>query len=255
MGGLLRVEIRCREVVDPADNDLTQFATLLANTFADNNLWVGLDRIREFLSDPGPHRSYHVVVARESDHLLGGTIFSCAAATGAGFSEYLVLSREARGKRISRRLYDYRKAVLDRSARRFGHSGCPGLLIEVENPHRVPPDIVERERDTAMDAMERWRYFHHMGFSRLDFPYTMPPLRPELQPVTYLDLLFGPWSERLTYAGTMEAKFVLDSMAPTVLGWAPDWSRTELERLRRRLNGHPIKMEPLLPEERRYAQS
>lgn len=249
------MEIRLKEVISPDDGDLAQLSALLSVTFADSNLWLGLHRVKEFLADPGPDRSFHVVVAREGDTMLGGTFFSCAAATGAGFSEYIVLTKEARGKGISRMLYDYRKATLDRSARQFGHPGCPGLLIEVENPWRIPAKFHEREKQTAMDAMERWRYFHHMGFYRLEFPYVMPPLRSDLQPVHYLDLLLNPWSERLVVLDHVPAEFVLRSVAPTMLGWAPEYSKVALENLRRQFGGRPVRMVPLLEEERRYAQS
>jgi GNAT superfamily N-acetyltransferase len=236
------MEIRFKEVIDPADGDVSQFASLVKASFADGNLLLSPDRISEFLAEPrSGGRSIHLAVVKEEDRVLGGTLFSCAAATGAGFSEYMVLSPATRGKGVSRKLYGFRREILDRAARQWGFPAARGLLIEVENPWRLPHHFLEVERERAMDAVERWRYFHHMGFLLLDFKYIMPPLDDDQEPVTYLDMFFTPWMDSLALAGAIPAEFLVQTIAPTWRAWAPGRADIVLGRLRQSLEGHPVR--------------
>lgn len=251
------MEIRLKEVTNPADREVEGFAALLKANFADENLCLGTERIQGFVAEtPTAARTFHLLVAVGEERVLGGTLFSCAAATGAGFSEYLVLSKEARGGGVSRQLAQRRREILDRSARQRGHAGSPGLLIEVENPWRMPQSYLEHERETAMDAVERWRYFHHMGYQKLDFDYHMPPLGPDQEPVTYLDMFFLPWSDQ--YRGSIPAEFLVQTLAPTWTAWSPEYGARGVEELRQQLGGKAVPLisieAELLKMERRWAQ-
>lgn len=209
------MSVEFKEVVDPADRHIDDFAVLLRTTFADENICLSSERMREFLPAlPGPERSFYLVVLLAGARVPGGTLFSCSVATGAGFSEYMVLSPQLRGQGISRRLFEYRRQVLDRQARHFGHPRAPGLLIEVENPERTPAEYVARERESAMDVVERPRYFSHLEYLRLDFDYVQPPLGQGQAPVEYLDLLFHPWDPAIQEAGAVPAGFLVASPAP-----------------------------------------
>lgn len=251
------MEIRLKEVTDPKDRDVERFAALLQAHFADGNLWLGPERMRAFLAEsPTAARSFHLLVAGTEDRVLGGTLFSCSAATGAGFSEYMVLHSDARGSGLSRKLIERRREILMRSARERGHPGSPGVFIEVENPWRSPREFLEKERQVSMDAVERWRYFHHMGFFKLDCDYRMPPLGAGKVPIDYLDLMFCPWSDQ--YRVAVPAELLVRSIGPTWQAWSSDEGTRAMEGLRRSLGGKPVRLLNLESEiaktQRRWAQ-
>ncbi len=243
------MQFQLKEVIDPADCDVEQFAALLQATFADGNVCLGVQRMREFLAaGPQALRSFHLVVAKAGDQVMGGSLFSSIIATGAGFSEYMVLDRRARGQGLSRLLFDYRKSVLDREAHRNGFPGATGLFIEVENPSRTPTAYAEQELKTAMGLVERWRYFKHLGFFRLDCRYVQPPLGVNQEPVTYLDLLFLPASPELRMATAISPDFLIQSLTPIWCAWAPAYCRTALQEFRTRLGDRPVPLLPLEPD-------
>lgn len=243
------MQFKLKEVIDPADCDVEPFAALLQAIFADGNVCLGAERIREFLAaGPQARRSFHLVVVKAGDQVMGGSLFSSVIATGAGVSEYMVLDRRARGQGVSRLLFDYRKSVLDREARRNGFPEATGLFIEVENPGRTPAAYAEQEVRTAMDLLERWRYFKHLGFFRLDCHYVQPPLGVNQEPVTYLDLLFLPASPEPRVAAAISPDFLVQSLTPIWCAWAPTHCRTALQEFRTRLGDRPVRLLPLEPD-------
>lgn len=245
--------VTIREVSDPADPEVEAVAGLLLETFADPNIVLPAARMREFLEatragSPAAGRTFHVLTARAGGRLAGATVFSYVAAAGVGFSEYMVVAPGFRGQGVARRLFDARRAVLDRQARTAGRQGAAGLFIEVENPERTPAEFLERERTTAIDAWARLRFFHHLGFRRCDLTYVQPPLAPGREPVDYLDLLFLPWDESIRRAGVLPPQVLLDAVKPIWAGWAPDTYEDELRRLGSRIGGRPVRLVPLFPQ-------
>src|SRR5205823_622751 len=107
---------------------------------------------------------------------------------------------------------------------------CHGLFIEVDNPDRAPPEFLDAERVTALDAHERLRLFAHLGFKHVELRYVQPPLAPGKAAVDYLDLLFAPWTSDAT--NTLPASWVLQTVEPIWRAWAPATYSAELERLR-----------------------
>lgn len=240
-----------KEVADPGDPDIDRFAALLAATFADENIQLGGDRMRQFLAaSPGPAHSVHLVLAKAGHAVVGGTLFSSVAETGAGFSEYMLLARSARGLGLSRRLFDLRREVLDRQARLWGlgFPGATGLFIEVESPERTPAAYAQAEAITAMDISERRRYFHHMGFRRLDVAYQQPPLAEGKAPVDYLDLLFMPWAPDIAHLDRIDPIYLVQSVAPTFERWAPTVAQGALAALRARCADRPVRLVPLVAD-------
>lgn len=235
-----------REVTDPFDTDVERFADLLKATFADQNICLGADRMQEFLAaSPGPERSFHLLVVRDGDEVLGGTLFSSIARTAAGFSEYMVLSPSIRGKGVSRLLFEGRRAVLDRAAQARGMPAATGIFIEVESPLRTPEAFVEHERITAIDIVERRRYFKHLGFYQVDIPYQQPPLGAGQAPVDYLDLLFQPWDPGLKAGQLLSPDFIVQSLRPIFCSWSPQTCEETLQRLQAFMGGRPRQSLPL----------
>jgi GNAT superfamily N-acetyltransferase len=234
------------QITKVTDKLIGELADLMLATFADPNIILSDNRIREFLTaQQSRSRTFHVLTLVDGDRLVGGTIFSYMPESNCGFSEYMVLHRDYRGKGLGRQLFAGRKAVLDEQARLHGLSGAYGLFIEVENPTRTPQEYIEQERVTAMDAVDRWRVWHRMGFYRTALPYVQPPLGPGKEPIYYMDLLFAPWDPGALASGRIPRKWVLGTVTPIWQGWAPDSYQTFLDWLDKRLEGPTVALMPL----------
>jgi hypothetical protein len=106
--------------------------------------------------------------------------------------------------------------------------------------------LLEIERETAVDAHERLRIFDHFGFKRVDIPYVQPPLAPEKQPVSYLDLLFAPWRADAPARRVVPAARVFDTLAAIWSAWTPETCARYLERLRQSMPSPAVRLKPLL---------
>ncbi len=229
-----------RPVLDPQDPAVASTARLLAATFADPDVVLGEDRLREFVSEAdGPDRSFHVLVATVGEQVVGVDVSSYVPAANCGFTEYIAVAREHRGGGLSRSLHEARRALLDARARHAGSAACRALFLEVDNPERTPSAIVEAERATALDVWARLRYFAHLGFRRADVRYVQPPLAPDKQPVTYLDLLVLPWDAGVRAGGRVPSSWVRAVVEPIWRRWSPATVSEHLAALNRQLDGRP----------------
>jgi GNAT superfamily N-acetyltransferase len=239
-----------KQIDNPDDPQLAEVHTLLAETLADPNTVLGLDRLREFLAAnrPGAARQLYVLVSTgPTEKILGATIFSYVVASNCGFSEYIVTSRDVRGSGVGRQLFDGRKALLDSAAREHGlGNSCRGVFIEVDNPNRTPADLLAAERETALDARERWRIFDHLGFRRVDLAYVQPSLGDGKTPVDYMDLMFLAWDEAASGAGRIPAAWILDTLQVIWSSWAPSAWATHHARLQAQLGTAEVALVPLL---------
>jgi len=238
--------IRIEEIVDPAHPALGRLAQLLRTTFADPNIVLDEARLRAAAGRRDAERSVHVLVAADGDTVAGGVVFSYVVPSRCGFSEYLVVDRAYRRAGLGRALVEARRATLDREARGHGAPGARGVFIEVENPERTPPEYLELERRTALDAWERLRVFHRLGFLRVDVTYRQPPLGPEKEAVDYLDLLFCPWDEEVLRRRRLPPHWVVETLRPVWRGMAPGRYLEFLESLESRVGSDPIPLLPLL---------
>ena len=243
----------CVDLIDidrPDDPLLGQVADLMATTLADPNIVLGLDRLQEFLAANAPEaeRRFCVLAASAGDpaQVVGLTVFSYVPAANCGFSEYIVVSRTARGSGLGRRLFDRRKAILDAAARQHGQVPCRGLFIEVEHPGRTPPEFRAMEQATALDAWERLKIFDHLGFRRVDLAYVQPPLAAGKAPVDYLYLLFASWTGPQQH---LPARTVLDTVRPIWASWAAQTYQAHYTALSDRLGDRPVALRPLFNPE------
>jgi hypothetical protein len=226
-----------RRLADPLDPGLAGLARLLQASFADPDTVLELDRMQAFLTQPPAetNRHFRVLVAKDGGAVVGGSIFSYVPSTNCGFSEYLVVRKQRHGEGLGRRLFDARKTMLNELAREAGQDSCHGLFIEADSPERTPPHLQAREREMAMDAVTRLAVFAHLGFLRVELDYVQPPLGPGKQPVTYLDLLFAPWAERVRAEQRVPAEWVAETLCPVWHGWSPDDATADCKALRQRL--------------------
>jgi GNAT superfamily N-acetyltransferase len=250
-GGPSPDTIAIRRLVDPDDPALGDFSELLHATFADPDTVLELERMQAFLARAQPpqqpphsdgERVFSIIVAEHDGAVLGGALFSYVPATNCGFSEYLVARKAQHGHGLGRRLFDARRAILDAQARQAGQTACRGVFIEADNPGRTPPGVLAQERQTAMDAVMRLRMFAHFGFWRVDMAYVQPPLGQGKEPVTYLDLLFAPWSEAVQSTRRVPVAWVLGTLGPVWASWAPERVQADLSVLREQLGQQPLRL-------------
>jgi hypothetical protein len=247
--------IAIRRLVDPRDPALGAFSELLNATFADPDTVLELERMQDFLAQAQaqapqqqqpPHqrteRVFSIIVAEHEAAVLGGALFSYVPATNCGFSEYLVARKAQHGQGLGRRLFDARRGLLDAQARQVGQTACRGLFIEVDNPGRTPPDLLAKERETAIDAATRLQIFAHLGFWRIDMAYVQPSLGRGKEPVSYLDLLFAPWSEDVQATRCVPAAWVLGTLGPVWASWAPERVEADLSLLREQVGHNPLRL-------------
>lgn len=235
-----------KEIINLDDPDIGAMAQLMLHTFADPNIVLSEDRIREFLGmDYGGERSFHVLLVKDGDLLVGGTLFSFVPGAGCGFSEYMVVRGGYRGQGVGRMLFDGRREILDRHARNHGLAGARGLFIEVENPERTPQPFLEQERQTAMDAVDRWRVWHRMGFFRTSVPYVQPPLGPGKEAIYYMDLLFAPWDQEALLTRRIPQEWVIRTVTPIWRGWVGPRHEEFLTWMRKQMGTRPVELIPL----------
>ena len=234
--------VTIRRLAEPADPALGAFSDLLHATFADPDTVLELERMQHFVVHPQPDRAFSIIVAEAQGVVLGGALFSYVPATNCGFSEYLVARKAEHGQGIGRRLFDARRAILDAQARQAGQTACRGLFIEVDNPRRTPANLLEQERETAIDAETRLRIFAHLGFWRVDMTYVQPPLGAGKQPVRYLDLLFAPWAEEARSTGRVPGAWVLGTLGPIWASWAPERLAADLTVLQDQIGQKALRL-------------
>lgn len=137
------------------------------------------------LWDGGPIVGGHVFgVTTSAAHIEFGCLASVQAI-------YTFLEDAARGLATIEEM----KTYMARTARHiFGFTANeatrpPLIFFEVNNPLRMTPDEVAS--DTArsgLDPHRRYMFWRRCGFAPLDFAYVQPRLRPDAEPVRYLDL-------------------------------------------------------------------
>jgi GNAT superfamily N-acetyltransferase len=239
--------VRIELIDSPEDPRLLELSALMNMTFADPNTVLGVERLGEFLAANGPaaRRRFCVLVATRNGAVVGGSVFSYVVRSNCGFSEYLVADRAVRGTGIGRQLFDARKEVLDGEARRFGHAACRGLFIEVDSPDRTPPELRAAERETALDEWDRLRLFEHLGFRRVEVPYTQPPLAPDKQPIDYLDLLFAPWPGQAVSSESLPREWIVDTLEAIWSAWSPATAATALETFKQSVANAHVRLRPL----------
>lgn len=200
-----------REVDDPRDAAVAGFGKMQeAAYFAPETLIPGRYIPQMLGSDTGTRRNF-LLVAELDGRVVGGALFHWLADAGAGFSSFLGVDRELRGRGIARRLHDQRMSILDRAA----GGRAAGVFIDVVSPERLPAEELERERKAGSDPVDRRRVFAHLGFRQVDIRYEQPVGGPGGGPVTILDLLFCPREA----ADSVATALVVATMAAYWTSW------------------------------------
>lgn len=182
--------IRVREVTDPHDLAIASFDVIQRRVYFEPGALIPTSMFGTMLaSAEGARRNFFLVAEDQTvGTVLGGTFFHYLAAAGTGFSSFMGVAREARGRGIARLLHTARFEVLQRAA----NGSLPGVFIDVVNPTRLSQKEIERDHAIGSDPWLRLRIFARLGFRRVDVRYEQPVGGPNGGPVTSLDLLFCP---------------------------------------------------------------
>jgi GNAT superfamily N-acetyltransferase len=179
-------------------------------------------------------RRNFVLVAEENGVVLGGSVFHLFGVVHTGFSSFMAVAHQARGRGISRLLHEARFTVLDE----YNGREVDGVFIDVLNPKRMSAQQLEHERSVGADAFARRAIFDRLGFRRVAFAYQQPIGGPDGGPITTMDLLFCPHPGRVV--SNVPTQTVLDTMRAYWSAWLqPARMNAALERIER-LSGGPL---------------
>jgi GNAT superfamily N-acetyltransferase len=179
-------EVRVREILSARDPSFKTVMELYRRSFPPDErepVW----RIREWvhplqLSAPNLKIARHLLVAERKGAPLGFSFFEFFCEVGIGFSVYLVVNPEERGKWLGQKLF---KCSLERMQLDASFAGVPfyGCVLEVE---RIEDAVDEGDR---VIRERRLRLFHYLGARIITPTYVQPALTSDLQP-TPLNLMW-----------------------------------------------------------------
>jgi GNAT superfamily N-acetyltransferase len=227
------MSVTIREVTDPLDPAIEAFGHMQDAAYFAPETLIPARYIPMLLSGDRNTWGRHnfLLVAELDGRVIGGTLFHWLAHEegGSGFSSFLGVQREMRGKGVARLMHERRFEVLDRAAGRR----APGVFIDVVNPTRVPPEDQQRESRAGTDPWQRRATFEHLGFRQVDIRYEQPVGGPNGGPVTVLDLLYCPRDP----ASSVPTKFVVATMRAYWSGWLHDSADRHARELESRAGG------------------
>lgn len=218
--------IRIRPVRDPADPAIRQFGHLQERTYGDPEMLIPPEVLPQILATQTPERQNLMLVAEEDGAVVGGALFHYFAGPNTGFSSYMAVAHEVRGRGLARQMHEARFALLDEVA------GAPiaGLFIDVVAPERLTPAELAQERAAGADPVARRRIFQRLGFRRVDVAYEQPAEGSGGEAVTNMDLLYCP----RTPAESVPTALVVETMRAYWRPWigqrAADRNAAELQR-------------------------
>jgi GNAT superfamily N-acetyltransferase len=177
-----------REVHDPEDPAIAGFGRMQRAAYYAPEMLIPAQYIPKMLEHDTSSRRNFLLVAEVDGRVVGGTLFHWLAEARSGFSSFMGVDRELRGRGIARQMHQERFRVLDRAA----GGRAPGVFIDVVNPTRMSADELQREAEVGSDPWGRRRAFARLGFFQVDIRYEQPVGGPHGGPLTTLDLLFCP---------------------------------------------------------------
>lgn len=130
--------------------------------------------------------NYHIILALDGERTVAASVSDYLATPNCGVIEFLLVDESVRGTGVGKTVHTATVAALDADARRAGHAGVDGVVIELNDPFQVAP------QDDNYDPFARAMIWNGWGYGRLCFPYVQPALSEEQQPVTCLILAIKP---------------------------------------------------------------
>lgn len=247
--------IEIRRVTNPLDPVIGVFGKLQRRVYFEADMLMPASVIRAMLSVPMMGRSNFFLVAEEyfrgvsrveyfrgvsrvkNGKLLGGTVFHYFSKPNTGFSSFMGVAPEARGRGIARKLHQARFATLHEAA----GGKVEGVFIDVVSPERLTPEELEAERRVGFDPVTRRKVFQALGFRQVDVEYQQPVGGPEGGPVTNMDLLYCPHES----TETVSTALVVETLRGYWTPWlGPIAAKRHAEALRERAKGEVLALLP-----------
>ncbi|MGE3852851.1 MAG: GNAT family N-acetyltransferase [Planctomycetota bacterium] len=231
-------DIRIRQVTRGDDPAIAAFGRMQRRVYFDPSMLIPAPYIAAMLGreddDDAPRRNFLLVAETASAEVVGGVLFHLLQPVGTGFSSFMGVAPEARGRGLARRMHDARFAALDAAA----GVTVPALFIDVSSPTRETAEEREQEAAAGFDAVSRRGVFERLGFRRVGVQYEQPVGGPDGGPVTTMDLLVCLRDASRT---TIESSLVLETMRAYWTPWlGADRAAVAVERLRSRGADGPL---------------
>jgi GNAT superfamily N-acetyltransferase len=224
--------VQIRPVHDPEDPAIRKFGDLQERTYGDPEMLIPPAVLPEILATQTPERRNLMLVVEEGEEVVGGDLFHYFSGPNTGFSSYLAVAHEARGRGLARQMHEARFALLDEVA--GVRAPVAGVFIDVVAPERLTPVELAQEYAVGADPVARRQIFHRLGFRRVDVAYEQPAEGSGGVAVTNMDLLYCP--RRPTEM--VPTELVVETMRAY---WAPWLGRSAADRnaaeLQRRCGG------------------
>jgi GNAT superfamily N-acetyltransferase len=221
-----------RLITDPEDPAIAAFGRVQNSSYSEPENLIPASFLPRMIQWRDETRANFLLVAEEDGIVLGGSVFHFMTVPNAGFSSFLGVSREARGRGIARSLHESRFRVLDDTAQALGKPVVDGVFIDVLNPERMSAYEFNLEQSVGSDPFTRRKIFSKFGFRRVDIAYQQPTGGPNGGPITNLDLLYCPHPGMDTQSVALEK--VLGTLRAYWSAWLnDDRINAALERLRK----------------------
>ncbi len=231
--------VTTRLITDPEDPAIAAFGRVQNSSYSEPENLIPVSFLPRMIQWRDASRSNFLLVAEEDGVVLGGSVFHFMTAPNAGFSSFMGVSREARGRGIARALHESRFHVLDDAARTLGKPAVDGVFIDVLNPERMSAHEFDLEQSVGSDPFTRLKIFSKFGFRRVDIAYQQPTGGPNGGPITNLNLLYCP------HPGTDATSVPLEKVLETLRAYWSAWLDEDrinaaLERLRKLSPGSDV---------------
>jgi hypothetical protein len=226
--------VTTRLITNPDDAAIAAFGRVQNASYPEPENLIPASMLPRLLAWQNDARRNFVLVAEENGVVLGGSVFHLFGAVSTGFSSFMAVTHQARGRGISSLLHQARFAVLDQ----HNHRDVDGVFIDVLNPGRMSAQELERERAVGSDPFIRRIVFDRLGFRRVNFAYQQPIGGPDGGPITTMDLLFCPHPDRVV--SNVPTQTVLDTMRAYWSAWIPPARMNAALKRIERLSGGPL---------------
>ncbi|MDR0964358.1 MAG: hypothetical protein LBM60_07060 [Clostridium sp.] len=160
----------------------TFYTTIYCPAFPDINERETLDNMLHYLRKEemkGTKNNYHIVLAQNNGHLLGGIIFDYFCNSNVGVIEFITTSKTNRCKGSGREIYQKAVEILRLDSSKAGYQQLNAIICEIDKL------LPSNDRDPSY-----LHFWSKMGFKKIgNFNYIQPSLSETQSDVDTLELI------------------------------------------------------------------